>query len=151
MICIAICTAFVLRNGSRYRGRNIVVIMLRVDSCVQYEVDHVDRCYSSKLSRLCRPDRRAISFPGPSQVFHSFTREIPPRAFREWPIAIKRNETAEKVKGRKTEKKKRTKREAATNSTRETICEATRTREKERERRGERKSTRIVPALRPGF
>lgn len=41
----------------------------------------------------------------PSRVFRSFTREIPPRAFREWPIAIKRNETAEKVKGRKTEKK----------------------------------------------
>lgn len=104
-----ICVAFVLRNGSWYHDRNFAVIVLRVDSCVQY--DHINRCYSPKLSRLCqhgRCDHRAVSFP---EVFRSFTREIPHRAFREWPIAIKRNETAEKVKKRKTEKKRSEKRE----------------------------------------
>jgi len=115
-----------------------------VDSCVQYEVDHIDRCYSSKLVAFVDTVDLIIqpSFPESSLVFRSFTREIPPRAFREWPIAIKRNETAEKVKRRKTEKK-RTKREAAANSTRETICEIARTKEREREkerrrRKGER-------------
>ena len=141
MICVAICIAYVLWNGSRYRGRDIVISVLCTDSCVQYEIDHVNRYYSSKLSRFCRHalvdnDHRANSFPELSKVFRSFTREISPRAFREWPIAIKRNKTAEKVKERKTEKKRGWRaRSAAANSSRETIWE--RAREKKRIGEGE--------------
>lgn len=46
-------------------------------------------------------DYQAILFELPRTLvgFRSFTREIPTRAFREWPIAIKRNETEEEERG----------------------------------------------------
>jgi len=107
-----------------------------VDSCVQYEVDHIDRCYSSKLVAFVDTVDLIIqpSFPESSLVFRSFTREIPPRAFREWPIAIKRNETAEKVKRRKTEKKGRSEKRQRTRQGRRYARLRERKRERERKR-----------------
>lgn len=92
--------------------------------------------YSLTQSRL---DYRTISFSEPLQISRSFIREIPSRAFREWPIAIKRNETAaqegkERMKERERWRKKgQSERVAAASSVRETTrgCEE----DEERERR----------------
>lgn len=43
MICVALHALLLFYEMDRgIGGRNIVVIVLSVDSCVQYEVDHVD-------------------------------------------------------------------------------------------------------------
>lgn len=101
----------------------IAAIVANTCPCVRNEIECADRCHSSKLNLLCRhdrPDYRAISFPEPlCDLSLSFTislfpsslvrlRDLDSRAFREWPIAIKRNETVsvEKASERKTRVKK---------------------------------------------
>lgn len=71
MIWVAMCIAFVLRNGSWYRGRNIVVIVLCVDSCVQYEVDHVER------SMLLLETKSPLSTQSTRSSSHLVPRNLP--------------------------------------------------------------------------
>lgn len=146
MIWVATCIAFVLRNGSWYRGRNIVVIVLCVDSCVQYEVDHVERSMLllETKSPLSTQSTRSSSHLVPRNLPRFFTLSL--ARFRLAHFANGRSPLSgtkqrRKLRKERQKKKKRTKREAGVNSTRETICEATRKRDGER-RGGGRKGGR---------
>lgn len=141
--------------------------------CVRNEIERTDRCHFSKLNLFCRysrPDYGVISFPEPLRDF-SFSLSLISFTISLFPCSLVRsrdldshfangrsllNGTKQRTR-RKREKDKGKKKEGQN----ESGCEVARKRREEkrerpkdrwrRERGREKESSRIVPALRPGF